>query len=44
MINKHKFVERESCRCPKCGNIFNNKTTVEFDTNERGDLIRKKTY
>jgi len=40
MRNKHVFKEEIECKCPKCGSDFYKKVTVEYETNQRGDVIK----
>lgn len=44
MRNKHVFKRRVVCRCPNvnCGDTFMKTITVEFVTNQRGDVIEQK--
>ncbi|GAF90281.1 unnamed protein product [marine sediment metagenome] len=44
MRNKHVFKEKVLCRCPKesCGDTFYKTVTVEYVTNQRGDVIEHK--
>ena len=44
MRNKHIFKEEIECRCPKqaCGDTFYKTTTVEYTTNQRGDVIEHR--
>lgn len=41
MRNKHRFKEKIRVRCPKesCGEKFYKTITVEYVTNQRGDVI-----
>lgn len=44
MRNKHIFKEEITCKCPfdSCGKEFQKKITVEYITNQRGDVIEQK--
>ncbi len=42
MRNKHKFEDEAYCRCPKCGEKFPKRFTVEYETNQKGDVIKHK--
>ena len=44
MRNKHIFKEKVLCHCPKdnCGCSFDKTITVEYVTNQRGDVIEHK--
>ena len=43
MRNKHKFTAEVDTKCPfdNCGKSFVKTVTVEFETNQRGDVISK---
>jgi len=45
MKNKHVFEIKTEMRCPyeNCGKTFNKTITVEYETNQRGDVISQKT-
>lgn len=44
MRNKHKFSAVKTFRCPfeNCGKEFEKTITVEYVTNERGDVIEQR--
>lgn len=44
MRNKHTFQIKSEIRCPfeSCGKIFRKTITVEYETNQRGDVISQK--
>jgi hypothetical protein len=44
--NKHKFNNKVSCKCPydSCGQTFDKVVTVEYVTNQRGDVIEHRVY
>ena len=44
MRNNHVFKRRVKCRCTElnCGNEFMKTVTVEYVTNQRGDVIEHK--
>lgn len=44
MRNKHQFKVEIPIRCPfeACGKYFIKHATVEFETNQKGDVISKK--
>jgi len=46
MRNKHKFSHEIHCKCPYagCGREFEKVVTVEYTTNQRGDVIEHKVY
>ena len=41
MRNKHTFQIKAEIRCPfeSCGKTFGKTITVEYETNQRGDVI-----
>ena len=44
MINKHRFKIDFDVKCPfdGCGKTFIRKLTVEYVTNQRGDIVSTK--
>jgi len=44
MRNKHKFSGIKELKCPyeDCGKTFNKTITVEYVTNQRGDVIEHR--
>ncbi|GAH61694.1 unnamed protein product [marine sediment metagenome] len=42
MRNKHTFKEGTECNCPKCGLSFYKTITIEYVTNQRGDVIEHR--
>jgi len=46
MIKKHKFFSEISVTCPykECGKQFSKKITVEYVTNQKGDVIETNMY
>lgn len=46
MRNKHKFKNNVPCKCPygDCGKEFDKSVTVEYITNQRGDVIEYRVY
>lgn len=41
MRNKHRFTDEIDIKCPydNCGKSFSRSITVEYETNQRGDVI-----
>ena len=46
MRNKHKFKAVVDIHCPfdNCGKSFVKTVTVEYETNQRGDVISKGVF
>lgn len=46
MRNKHKFTSEITVTCPynNCGKVFSKKVTVEYVTNQKGDVIEKNMH
>ena len=44
MKNKHTFSVVIKCRCPKkeCGELFQKRVTIEYTTDQRGNIIDSK--
>lgn len=46
MRNQHTFKSKITCICPNkdCGKDFIKEITVEYETNQKGDLIKSRIY
>ncbi len=46
MRNNHRFKTIVPCRCPfeECGKTFDKAITVEYVTNQRGDVIEHTVF